>query len=176
VSNGLLGVRGALEESESESHARILVAGLTGEHHISADVAYAVWQYWQATRDDPFLRDAGAEIILETARFWASRASLGPDGRYHIARVVGPDEYHEDVDDNAFTNGLARWNLPRGREVARLLKELWPERWAVLRKQLGITARDLKQWRNVALGLAMNTDAETGVIEQFAGYFDLEPN
>jgi kojibiose phosphorylase len=154
---------------------RIEIKTGTEEHHISADVAYAVWQYWQATGDDQFLQEAGAEIILETARFWASRATLGTDGRYHIARVVGPDEYHEDVDDNAFTNGLARWNLLRGREVAHLLKQLWPERWTTLRKQLGITAHDLKQWRTVALGLAMNADAVTGVIEQFAGYFNLEP-
>jgi trehalose/maltose hydrolase-like predicted phosphorylase len=154
---------------------RIEIKTGTEEHHISADVAYAVWQYWQATGDDAFFRDAGAEIILETARFWASRATLGPDGRYHIARVVGPDEYHEDVDDNAFTNGLARWNLLRGRDAAHLLKELWPEQWAVLRNQLGITAHDLKLWRMVAMGLAMNTDAATGVIEQFAGYFNLEP-
>ena len=81
------------------------------EQHISADVAYAVWQYWQATGDDPFLRDAGAEIILETARFWASRSRLEADGSYHIRGVIGPDEYHEHIDDNAFTNVMARWNI-----------------------------------------------------------------
>src|SRR3954454_12597032 len=84
---------------------------LTGqmEHHISADVAYAVWQYWRATGDDDFLVRAGAEIVLETARFWASRAVTESDGWRHIRHVVGPDEYHEDVDDNAFTNMMARW-------------------------------------------------------------------
>jgi sugar/nucleoside kinase (ribokinase family) len=66
-------------------------------HHISADVAHAVWQYWQATADDDFLIAAGAEIILETARFWASRAVREADGLHHIRRVVGPDEYHEPV-------------------------------------------------------------------------------
>ena len=96
---------------------------LTGEqeHHISADVAYAVWQYWQATADDDFLREAGAEIVLETARFWASRGQVEADGRYHIRRVIGPDEYHEGVDDNAYTNGMAQWNLERGAEAARIL-------------------------------------------------------
>jgi trehalose/maltose hydrolase-like predicted phosphorylase len=53
------------------------------EQHISADVAYAVWQYWQATEDDKFLRDAGAEILLETGRFWASRAQMDADGYCH---------------------------------------------------------------------------------------------
>src|SRR5262249_16543052 len=54
------------------------------EHHISADIAYAVWGYWRATGDDRFFSEAGAEILLETGRFWASRASRGEDGRYHI--------------------------------------------------------------------------------------------
>ena len=67
----------------------------TQEQHISADVAYAVWHYWQATEDTTFLLEAGAEIVLETARFWASRASLEDDGRFHIRRVIGPDEYHK---------------------------------------------------------------------------------
>ncbi len=70
---------------------------LTGEQeqHISADVAFGVWNYWQATGDDRFLLEAGAEILIETARFWASRAEREDDGRYHIRGVIGPDEYHE---------------------------------------------------------------------------------
>src|SRR5207342_2194513 len=68
------------------------------EQHISADIAYAVWQYWQATEDVEFLLDAGAEILLETGRFWASRAKPEADGRHHIRDVIGPDEYHEHVD------------------------------------------------------------------------------
>ena len=65
---------------------------LTGrmEHHISADIAYAVWQYWRATGDDGFFIDAGAEILLETARFWASRAVPEADGKRHIRHVIGP--------------------------------------------------------------------------------------
>jgi kojibiose phosphorylase len=74
-----------------------IVQILTGEqeHHISADIAYAVWHYWQASGDDTFFLEAGAEILLETARFWASRGQFGPDGCYHITHVIGPDEYHE---------------------------------------------------------------------------------
>jgi trehalose/maltose hydrolase-like predicted phosphorylase len=92
-----------------------LVDILTGrmEHHISADVAYAVWQYWHFTGDDDFFLRAGAEILLDTARFWASRAVTEADGKRHIRHVIGPDEYHEDVDDNAFTNVMARWNIAR---------------------------------------------------------------
>ena len=104
----------------------VLVDILTGrmEHHVSADIAYAVWQYWRATGDDAFLLEAGAEILLETARFWASRAVPEADGRRHIRHAIGPDEYHEDVDDNAFTNVMARWNIARALETLDLLRTL----------------------------------------------------
>ena len=108
------------------------------EHHISADVAYAVWQYWRATGDDDFFVRAGAEIVLETARFWASRAVPESDGRRHIRHVVGPDEYHEDVDDNAFTNMMARWNLARGLETLDTLRARWPGHAAALEERLGL--------------------------------------
>jgi trehalose/maltose hydrolase-like predicted phosphorylase len=146
----------------------------TDEQHISADIAYAVWQYWQATDDTAFLREAGAEIVLETARFWSSRSALEADGRYHIRGVIGPDEYHEGVDDNAFTNGMAIWNLERGLEVAALLRERWPERWTDLRAQLALTPDELARWRDVADRLATGVDAASGLIEQFAGFFGLE--
>ena len=67
--------------------------------------------------------DAGAEILLETARFWASRAVAEADGKRHIRHVIGPDEYHEDVDDNAFTNVMARWNIARGLEAIEMLRD-----------------------------------------------------
>ncbi len=147
----------------------------TEEQHISADVAYAVWQYWQATADLPFLLDAGAEIILETARFWSSRVSLEADGRYHIRGVIGPDEYHEGIDDNAYTNGMAQWNIERGLEVADSLRSRWPERWAVLHERLGIMPAELAAWRDVAARLVTGLDETSGMIEQFAGFFGLEP-
>jgi trehalose/maltose hydrolase-like predicted phosphorylase len=145
------------------------------EHHVSADVAYAVWHYWQATRDVPFLLRAGAEIILETARFWSSRANLEADGRYHIRGVIGPDEYHENVDDNAYTNVMAQWNIERGLEVADLLARRWPERWAQLQDRLALTPDELAHWRDVAEGLVTGACTDEGVIEQFRGYFELEP-
>ncbi len=122
-----LGWRGALYAWESAdtgaevtpAHAvgpdRRVVEILSGtqEQHISADVAYAVWQYWTVTGDEELMRDAGVEILLETARFWASRATLEDDGRRHIRGVIGPDEYHDGIDDNAFTNVMARRNAGR---------------------------------------------------------------
>ncbi|MBC7172633.1 MAG: glycoside hydrolase family 65 protein, partial [Polyangiaceae bacterium] len=92
----------------------------TQQVHVTADVAYAVWRYWEATRDEDFLAGAGAEILFETARFWMSRATRG-DRRYHIRGVVGPDEYHHAVNDNAYTNWMARFNLERAAWVAEWL-------------------------------------------------------
>jgi trehalose/maltose hydrolase-like predicted phosphorylase len=146
----------------------------TQEQHISADVAYAVWQYWRATGDDAFLIDAGSEIILETARFWASRAQPEADGRRHIRGIIGPDEYHEAIDDNGYTNIMARWNIRRGLDIAALLSERWPARWADLGRRLGLNEAELDQWRQAAETLITGFDPRTGLLEQFAGFFKLD--
>lgn len=154
------------------SITRILVGKL--EQHISADVAWGVWSYWLATKDEDFLLRAGAEIVLETARFWASRATEGPDGLLHIREVIGPDEYHELVDDNAYTNVMAQWNLERGVEVAALVARRWPRAWAELSERLGLGPDEVASWGVRAPRMATGFDPETGLIEQFRGYFDLE--
>jgi len=155
---------------------RMVVDVLCGrqEQHISADVAYAVWQYWQATGDDDFLLQAGAEILLETGRFWASRAGREADGHCHIRGVIGPDEYHENIDDNAYTNVMARWNIRRALDTASLLRERWPARWTVLASRLDLGDTELGQWRNVAETMKTGFDPKAGLFEQFSGYFDLE--
>jgi trehalose/maltose hydrolase-like predicted phosphorylase len=162
------------EQVETEEHR--IVDVLTGkqEQHISADIAYAVWQYWLMTNDEAFLRDAGAEILLETARFWSSRAVGEADGQCHIRGVIGPDEYHEHVDDNAYTNVMARWNIRRGLDAAALLRERWPDRWAELSASLDLTDREMADWRDTAGRLAVHFDPATGLFEQFEGYFGLE--
>ena len=149
---------------------------LTGEQeqHISADVAYAVWNYWRTTGDDRFLKDVGAEILVETARFWASRATLEDDKRYHIRCVIGPDEYHESVDDNAYTNCMAQWNLETAAEIAEIFSERWPERWQTLSRRLGLGDEERRTWQQVASDLYTGFDERTGLFEQFQGYFELE--
>ena len=145
------------------------------EQHITADVAYAVWHYWMATGDEAFLREPGAEILLEAGRFWASRAGLEADGLCHIRGVTGPDEYHETVDDNAFTNVMARWTIRRALEVAGLVRDRWPITWAGLSARLDLGDRELGQWQAVADAMATGLDSSTGLFEQFDGYFGLEP-
>jgi trehalose/maltose hydrolase-like predicted phosphorylase len=146
----------------------------TQEQHISADIAYAVWHYWHATGDDGFLLEAGAEIMLETARFWSSRARLEADGRCHIRGVIGPDEYHEHIDDNAYTNVMARWNIRRALDIAAALRERWPACWTTLAGRLHLDDAELKRWQAAADTLVAGLQPATGLFEQFAGYFGLE--
>jgi HAD superfamily hydrolase (TIGR01509 family) len=145
------------------------------EQHVSADIAYAVWQYWRAAEDDDFFLTAGAEIMLETARFWASRAAPEADGKRHIRHVIGPDEYHEDVDDSAFTNSMARWNIERGLETVEVLKARWPKCAAALADRLELGEAELDDWRDAAARLVSGLDPATGLYEEFAGFHDLEP-
>lgn len=150
---------------------------LTGvqEHHISADIAYAIWQYWTATHDHDFIKTAGAEILFEIARFWASRVVGDADGRYHVCKVIGPDEYHEAVDDNAYTNAMARFALRRAAETAAWLQSEDGPRWRSLSAELDLAIAEPATWSEVAAGLVDNLDRDTGVIEQHRGYFDLRP-
>ncbi len=137
---------------------------LTGkqEQHITADIAYAIWQHWLITGDEDFLRDEAAEILVETARFWVSRVERDAEGICHISGVIGPDEFHESVGDNAYTNEMARWNIARGLEVVEKL-------------HLDVDASEVEQWRDVMGKIALNRSSE-GVFEQHSGFFTALPN
>jgi kojibiose phosphorylase len=153
-----------------------VIAIRTGEreHHISADIAYAVWQYWQATGDDAFMLEAGAEILIETARFWAGRAQVENDGRAHIRQVIGPDEYHELIDDNAYTNAMAAFNLERAAAAVDIFNREQSGEWQRVLALLGLTEQEPKIWRARAEALVTGLDVRTNLLEQFAGFFQLE--
>ena len=141
--------------------------------HVTAGVAHGLWRYWEATRDREFLRDAGVEILAETARFWTSRSSRG-ERHYHIRAVVGPDEYHHSVDDNAYTNWMARFNLQRAVEAADWMKREFPRAWGDLAERLALAQEEPQDWAAVAQEIYCPAPNAEGVIEQFAGFFDLE--
>ncbi|WP_052462291.1 glycoside hydrolase family 65 protein [Nigerium massiliense] len=143
------------------------------EIHITADIAFGVLQYWGATGDDDFMRDMGAEMVLDGARFWASAATLEKDGRYHFREVIGPDEYHDHVDDNAYTNYFARWHLRAAEDVWRWLSDKHPQRAAELGEALAIDDEARASWKTVAAGMFLPLDEKTGLVEQFEGYFAL---
>jgi beta-phosphoglucomutase family hydrolase len=129
----------------------------TQQIHITADIAYAVWRYWEATLDEEFLAGAGAEILYETARFWVSRMVRG-ERHHHIRGVVGPDEYHYSINDNAYTNWMARFNL---------------ERAAWMAQHAGKNLQEAQEWAGMASSLYVPTPRADGVIEQFEGFFKL---
>jgi trehalose/maltose hydrolase-like predicted phosphorylase len=171
--SGRVGARFPWESARSGRDVtpdRARVAGetipiLTGqlEEHIVADVAWGVSTYLDWTGDEEFASGIGRTILVETARYWASRIALDADGRGHIDGVIGPDEYHENVDDNAFTNVMARWNLRRAAA-------------AVASGPDGeIDEAEVAEWRALADDLVDGYDPATGVYEQFAGFFGLEP-
>jgi kojibiose phosphorylase len=145
------------------------------EIHVSADIVYAIQQYWQASGDDVFILERGAQVILETARFWASRAEWVPARkRYEFNDVIGPDEYHDHVDNNAYTNYFARWNLMEALRMVDWLRTHQPKLLAQLSKQLMLGADELTNWQQVADGIYIPYDPDTGLLEQFDGYFNRE--
>jgi kojibiose phosphorylase len=141
------------------------------EIHISADIAYAAHQFWRATGDDAWYAAQGAELILQTACYWGARAEWHPEvDRYELNDVIGPDEYHDHVDNNAYTNRMAQWNLQTALEALPWLESHAPERAAALTRSLDLSARRLAHWRDVIEKIYLPTTPE-GVIEQFEGYF-----
>jgi beta-phosphoglucomutase family hydrolase len=130
----------------------------TQQIHVTADIAYAVWRYWEATLDEAFLSGPGSQLLFETARFWVSRVT-SDRGSYHIRGVVGPDEYHHSVNDNAYTNWMARFNLERAAWVAQ---------------HLGMHVAEAQEWSGVAQSLYVPQPNQYGVIEQFEGFFELD--
>jgi trehalose/maltose hydrolase-like predicted phosphorylase len=145
------------------------------EQHITADVAYAVWQYCQSTRDTDFLLNYGAEIIFETARFWVSRFEYNSEAdRYEISRVIGPDEYHEHVDNSVFTNAMARWNIRIALDLADEFKQHRDQCWAGLSRKLRLSDKRLRSWKRVADKAYIPYSNELGIHEQFDGFLKLD--
>ncbi len=138
-----------------------LVPILTGrlEEHIMADVAWAAACYIDWTGDQRFATGPGCELIVQTARWWASRIEQDDDGSGHIRGVIGPDEYHENVNDNAYTNVMARWNLKRAADAG-----------------VGVVdERERRHWLELADAIVDGYDPATRIYEEFAGFNALEP-
>ncbi len=151
------------------------------QRHVSISIAYDVYTYFYATGDEQFLHDHGMEVLIETARFWASIAEYDErDGRYHIRGVMGPDEFHEKYPDapldeggfcdNAYTNVMAAWLLHK-------ISQTWEHRPEGVKRRLSAQVdfdpAETEQWETVARGLTVVIDNE-GLISQFDGYMDLE--
>jgi len=140
------------------------------EHHISADIAYTVYQYYLATEDEEFMSKAGYEIILETARFWTSRVRYDPNrGVYHIDHVIGPDEFHIDVNDNTYTNIIARQNLLIAYKIYK--ENIKKASFRKLVRKLKIS-REVDKWKEISEHMFIPKSDD--LIEAFEDYFKKE--
>ena len=149
---------------------------LTGliEQHITADVAFGVWQYYAATGDQDFMDRCGYEILIDTARFWASRCTWDEQrNAYVICDVIGPDEYKEHVDNNAYTNYMAANNLDLGMRCIDALTARGGEAYERLAAQFDLPACRAKM-ADVRAKLYLPQPDGEGIVPQFEGYFDLE--
>jgi 1,2-alpha-glucosylglycerol phosphorylase len=143
--------------------------------HISPDIAYAVFLYLDATDDWEFMSRYGAEIVFEVARFLQSFVYYKPEKRrYELIRLLGPDEYHENVDNNFFTAFQSQFVLGRAVSLFDELQRKDPDRSAILRRELGISELDRDFWQDVSERLQVQKPRSSAVIEQFDGFFRLE--
>jgi kojibiose phosphorylase len=144
--------------------------------HVSPDIAYTIWKYYQATGDWEFLSNYGAEVVFEVMRFLASHAYYKKrTGHYEFIRLLGPDEYHENVDNNFFTNFQARFVARLTGQLIQLLEERAPDRLQKVFSKIGVGKEERELWADMAERIFVpEPDPESNLIEQFRGFFELE--
>ncbi|MEH3034371.1 MAG: glycoside hydrolase family 65 protein [Aeromicrobium erythreum] len=148
----------------------------TAQYHIDADVSHALSQYVGATGDVEFLNREGIDIFVETARLWADlgfwRSEEG--GSFHIHGVTGPDEYTTVVNDNLYTNVLARFNLRRAAEAVRTLQHHHPDDYRALVRRLDLDEAEVDEWERCAQGMSIPYDEHLGIHPQDSHFLERE--
>ena len=147
----------------------------TAQYHINAAVAYAIEQYMKATGDQEFLLHEGVEILIETARLWHDLGFIGRDGAFHIHQVTGPDEYTAVVNDNFYTNVMARFNLRYAASVLRECARGDSDAFTLLRARTGVTLEEADNWESAADLMYLPFDEQLGIHPQDGTFLDLEP-
>ncbi|EFQ84636.1 glycosyl hydrolase family 65 central catalytic domain protein [Aeromicrobium marinum DSM 15272] len=148
----------------------------TAQYHIDADISYALSQYVRATGDVDFLSREGIDVLVETARMWADLGFWRTDegGTFHIHGVTGPDEYTTVVNDNLFTNVMARANLRRAAESVRQLAERDGVEYDRVVRRLRLGADEVAEWERAADGMAIPFDEHLGVHPQDLHFLERE--
>jgi hypothetical glycosyl hydrolase len=140
------------------------------EQHITSDIAYAVLQYYKISKDEEFMLNYGYEIIFDTAVFWVSRLEFDKkDNLYHINNVVGPDEYKEHIDDNAFTNHMAHFNISSAIHCFHKLNKKNETRFIKLKKYLNLDEEIIK-WEEKVSKIYLPKENEFGIVPQDKTY------
>jgi alpha,alpha-trehalose phosphorylase len=146
----------------------------TAQYHINADIAYAIRRYVHARDDGDFLAEVGTEMLVETARLWEDLGFFAADGAFHIHGVTGPDEYTTVVDDNTFTNLMARLNLRYAAESVRRLEAEHPEAYVALVDEVELEPEELERWERAAEAMHVPFDAERGIHPQDTRFLERE--
>lgn len=145
------------------------------EEHIVSDVAYGVWHYYFITGDTKFMWHYGLEMLLETARFWVSRAKYNPRTElYDINGVMGCDEFHANTNNNAFTNGLARFTIYAALDCLNEFERLNQRRVSDLIKRIHLKKNAIQKWKKVAERIKKPPKRKDRIIEEFDGFFTLK--
>ena len=146
----------------------------TAQYHINADIVHAIRKYVEISGDPDFIARYGAEILVETARLWLSLGfySKRKNGRFCINGVTGPDEYNAVVDNNLFTNCMARENLCYAAEVMTTLHREAPERYAAVVDRTGFHTEEVDDWRRAAEAMYIPYDEEMGIHLQDDNFLD----
>lgn len=145
------------------------------EYHISSDIAFSIWEYYRTTKDKDFLINYGLEIFFDTARFWQSRVEYNKEyDRYEINNVIGPDEFHEHINNNVYTNYLAKWNMRKSLELAKWIKEEDETIFNKLCSKLGLDECSFKAWDEIQKKMYIPKSKDGRIIEQFEGFFNLK--
>ena len=149
----------------------------TAQYHINAAVVLAMRRYLEASGDVEFMSHEGAEILVETARLWIDLGFYSGNGSrtFHIHRVTGPDEYTTVVNDNFYTNVMARFNLRYAARTVRFLASWNPEAYERLRRATGLDEQELDDWDAAADAMFLPFDEELGINPQDSEFLDLEP-
>jgi alpha,alpha-trehalose phosphorylase len=161
----------------SGEEASAYYAAGTAQYHINADIVHALRKYVGATGDEKFLLDAGAEILVETARLWCDLGFFSEelDGRFSITGVTGPDEYNTVVNNNLYTNLMARENLWYAAETVERMQADHPEQLAPLVDRTGLEPGEVAGWREAADRMYLPYDEKRGVYLQDDDFFQREP-
>lgn len=173
-----LASRGALypwRTINGEEASAYYAAG-TAQYHIDADISYALCKYVTASGDEDFLRREGVDILVETARMFADLGFWREDGTrtFHIHGVTGPDEYTTVVNDNLFTNVMARFNLRRAAETVRQLAVTDELAYRRLALRCGLDPSEPDEWEEAATAMSIPQDEATGIHPQDAHFLDRE--
>jgi alpha,alpha-trehalose phosphorylase len=174
-----LGHRGAMFpwRTISGEEASAYYAAGTAQYHINAGIMYALRKYVQATGDEAFLREFGAEMLVETARLWLDLGfySAAKGGKFCINGVTGPDEYNAVVNNNAYTNLMARENLRYAAQVIKSLHATEPDAYNALTHKTALEPSEVSAWIRAAENMYVPHDEKLGIIPQDDEFLDKEP-